>query len=523
LDGVELVGLPAKALNRVRATRIAMVFQDSQQALNPYLSIGEQLTCVLKGHRLARGAAAAAKARQLLHRVGLPDADRQYRSYPHQLSGGMRQRAMIALALSCGPGMIIADEPTTALDVTVQAQILALLQELRREAGIGVLLITHDLGVVAQNCDRMLVMHAGRVVEQGSTAQVFDRPQRVETRAMLAAVPRLDALPPPRPAESPAVLRVENLTVSFRDRHARHAPAAAVRDLSFSLQRGETLAIVGESGSGKTTVARAVLGLIAADSGAIYLAGKRAAANLHLRPAAQRHAMQLVFQDPVASLNPSMTVESTLAEAFALRTPRLAPPARRKKVIAALARVGLDEAVLCRRPHELSGGQAQRVAIARALAFEPGILFCDEAVAAMDGTVRAGVINLIQAEQGRTGLSVVFITHDLAVVRQISHRVLVMYKGRLCELAGNDALFRKPQHPYTRLLLDSVPSADPRRRPQCVSAIGEIPSADASAAGCVFHPRCGFAVPACAADVPHARLLDGSAVACHRAEDIDLT
>ena len=529
LEGVDLVGKDEKALNQVRAVRIGMVFQDPKQALNPYLRIGEQLRLVLVRHRVARGADAGKRALQLLRRVGLPDPVRQSRSYPHQLSGGMRQRAMVALALTCSPQLLIADEPTTALDVTVQAQILGLLQELRLSSGIAVLLITHDLGVIAENCERMLVMHQGRLLEQGTTSEVFRNPSHPGTRAMLAAAPRMDAPPPdmPTPSDAAPVLRVKDLTVTFEDSSGgwrRRKSLPAVNGISLSLRRGETLAIVGESGSGKTTLARALLGLVPAAGGVIELLGAPAAGTLDSRSADQRHSMQLVFQDPQASLNPAMTVAAIIAEAVALCEPRLERARRRERVVAALARVGLDRTLLHRFPHELSGGQAQRVAIARSLAVEPTVLFCDEAVAALDGTARTEVLELLQAEQRRTGLSLIFITHDLGVVRQISHHVLVMYMGRLCEFSSNEALFERPRHPYTRALLDSVPIPDPGRgpRPPAGGIAGEAAPPGKAPGGCPFHPRCAFAAKRCGEEVPEPERIGGADVACHRAGELDL-
>jgi peptide/nickel transport system ATP-binding protein len=529
LCGVDLIGQPPRVLNRFRARRLAMVFQDPKQALNPYLRIGEQLKRVLLEHRIARrGCDARNQAQELLRRVGLPDVERQCRSYPHQLSGGMRQRAMIALALAVGPELLIADEPTTALDVTVQAQILCLLQELRRQSGIAILLITHDLGVIAENCERMLVMHRGRLLEQGATSEVFLNPMHPETRAMLAAAPRIDASPAglSAPSEEAPLLRVKDLSVNFNEssgKWRRQRPLPVVRRVSLSLRRGETLALVGESGSGKTTLARAILGLVPTAAGTITIPGARRAGDLRSRSRNERHELQLVFQDPLASLNPAMTVEAIISEAVVLREPRLARPGRRARCIAALARVGLDERLLHRFPHELSGGQAQRVAIARCLTLGPKILICDEAVAALDGTVRTEVLELLKAEQGGSGLSLLFITHDLAVVRQISHRILVMYMGRLCEVASNEALFERPRHPYTRALLDSVPVADPAARGWRTAGIArEISSPDKPPSGCPFHPRCAFAVQKCSEVLPDRQRIDGSDVACHRARDLDL-
>ena len=525
-DGFDLLGQDLKTLNRYRARRIAMVFQDPQQALNPYLTIGAQLTRVLKEHGIARGRNAEKRALELLTRVGLRDADRQYRAWPHHLSGGMRQRATIALALSCEPELLIADEPTTALDVTVQAEVLRLLASLREEKGIALLLITHDLGVIAGNSERMLVLHRGGVIEQGATRAVFRKPAEAITKAMLAAAASVEDTPPAPPTVSGAapVLSVDDLEVTFRDRAGPGWRAGsgghAVRAVSFSLGPGETIAVVGESGSGKTTVARAIVGLAGEGRGSVTLSGEPLAPRVRSRSPATRRELQMVFQHPVASLDPAMRVERIIAEPIKLHKPELGRSARDRRIVAVLERVGLDSSLLQRFPHELSGGQAQRVALARALVLEPKILICDEAVAALDGTARRAVLALLKAEQQRSGLSLVFIAHDLAVVRQISHRVLVMYMGRVCELAGNETLFRRPRHPYTRALLDSVPIADPDRPPRLAPVVGEVSSGIPP--GCAFHPRCAFAVARCKVERPEPERVDGSQVACHRAREIDL-
>jgi peptide/nickel transport system ATP-binding protein len=528
-DGCELLGKDNKLLNRFRARRIAMVFQDPNQALNPYLGIGDQLRRVLLAHRVVTRNRVRPAALGLLERVGLPDPERQLRAYPHQLSGGMRQRALIALALAAEPDVLIADEPTTALDVTVQAQILNLLRKLRAEAGIALLLITHDLGVIARNSERVLVMHRGRAVEHGATAEVFRNPSHPRTREMLDAAPGLArAVTNPTPAAGGAapLLRVDDVSVSFRvangARRRRRSMLHAVRSVSLTVASGETVAIVGESGSGKTTLARAIVGLLPANEGDISFRGVPLAGRVQERPAAVRRQLQMVFQDPAASLDPAMTVADIVAEPLGLQHPGLVRAERGRRVGDVLQRVGLPGDLLKRRPHELSGGQAQRVAIARALVLEPQLLICDEAVAALDGTIRKEVLDLLRAEQHRSGLALVFITHDLALVRRISHRVLVMYMGRVFELADSKALFERPRHPYTRALLDAIPVATPDAPPPVTRIRGEVASLLHPPAGCVFHPRCEFRIARCGIEVPALQAQAGGAVACHRAGDIDL-
>lgn len=467
-DGCELLGGSERVLNRFRARRIAMVFQDPSAALNPCLTIGRQLTRVLLAHRITRRDRAKAAAFALLERVRLPDPERQFGAYPHQLSGGMRQRAMIALALAADPEIIIADEPTTALDVTVQAEILTLLRELRASSGQALVLVTHDLGVIAQNSERMLVLHRGRRLEEGRTRDVFREPAHAVTRTLLAAALRLDApAPPDAPAAGAPVLEIANVSVSYgeRRRRLRRTALSTVRDVTLAVGAGETLAIVGESGSGKTTLARAIVGLVPPDEGRVSVSGDALSPGLAGRTPHERRRVQMVFQDPLSSLDPAMKVRDILAEAVRLRRPGTDSPARGKVIRELLDRVRLDAALLDRKPHELSGGQAQRVAIARALAVDPVVLVCDEAVAALDGHVRVQVLEVLRAEQRSSGLSLVFITHDLAIVRRIAHRVAVMHAGRICELAGNRALFERPQHPYTRALMEAVPVPDPSVAP----------------------------------------------------------
>jgi oligopeptide/dipeptide ABC transporter ATP-binding protein len=511
-DGRETLGLRERELKALRATRIAMVFQDSLEALNPYVRIGRQLGHILRCHGLADGNAAKARVLEMLAAVGLPDPDRQARAYPHQLSGGMRQRVMLAAALIAGPDLLIADEPTSALDVTVQAQILDLLCRLRQETAL--LLITHDLGVVAGHCDRVVLIERGRKVEEGVTGAVFAAPSAAYTRRLLQASPQRQGDVGPAPVTGPALLEARGLSAAYREpgRGSLHA----VKGVDLDLAAGETLAIVGESGSGKSSLARAILGLVPASAGRVVFAGVALPADLRHRAQAMRRDLQLVFQDPVASLNPQLTVEQIVAEPLAAGRP-VGRRERRDQVAAMLEKAGLSPEFLGRHPHELSGGQAQRVAIARALIVEPRVLVCDEAVAALDGTVRARILDLLADLQRHSGLAILFIAHDLAVVRQISHRVMVMYLGQVVEVAGSRELFTKPAHPYTRALIDAVPTLDGRRPPVLH---GEVPSPLAPPPGCAFHPRCPYAEARCALSVPPLEYAGGRLVACLRAGEV---
>ena len=517
-DGEELANKTNKQLDQVRAVRIGIVFQDPMQALNPYLRIGKQLRQILLQHGLARRDTADAKVVEMLNRVGLPDVERQFRAFPHELSGGMRQRVMIASALICEPDLLIADEPTTALDVTVQAQILDLLEELRDDTAL--LLITHDLGIVAGRCERLLVFEAGKLVESGATTAVFAAPKKNHTKKLLAAAARVDRGEIRKPVSGKTVLGVEGASVSYRNRS--NDRLRAVTDVNLSLREAETLAIVGESGSGKSSLVRALLGLIPMRAGRVVYAGEPLEGPVQSRAIAQRRDLQLVFQDPVSALNPQMRVVTLVGEPLLVHESALSAELRNERVVAILNKVGLDESYLRRFPHQLSVGQAQRVAIARALVLQPKILICDEAVAALDGSVREQVLGLLRDIQREAKLSIIFISHDLAVVRSMSHRVVVMYMGRLLEVAETTNLFTVPRHPYTRALLDVSPVPDPLVAPVAAPLKGEIPSSLTPPPGCVFHPRCLFAKPVCAQERPELRSVGGSRTACHRAAEIDL-
>jgi len=525
-DGVNILGAPECTLNQYRTRRMSIVFQDPMSALNPYVRIGDQLKRILIEHELVGEDEVESRALEMLQLVGLPDVERQYRSYPHQLSGGMRQRVMIAAALIGRPELLIADEPTTALDVTVQAQILGLLRQLRDTLDTALLLITHDLGVVAGNCERMLVLKDGELVESAPTRQIFTSPAHPDTKAMVTAAKRSDLLPCAlkRSADERPTLEIDSLAVSYAvpgERRSRRK-LDAVRQLSMTVAPGETVAVVGESGSGKTSLARAIVGLIPAQAGSMVLLGKPLKGLVESRSNASRRDLQMVFQDPVGSLNPAMRIEDIIIEPLTVHEPDRIKVNKKERVAAMLQRVGLSEALSRRYPHELSGGQAQRVAIARALVLKPKILICDEAVAALDGSVREDILELLRTEQQQSGLSLIFITHDLATVRQISHRVLVMYLGRVCELSDTESLFMRPKHPYTKALLDAMPIADPDIGIVVLSELGEAPSMMRPPAGCVFHPRCTYSVSRCGEVVPELQDFEMTSVACHRAAELDL-
>jgi oligopeptide/dipeptide ABC transporter ATP-binding protein len=525
-DGDELLGAGTQALNAYRPQRMAMVFQDPMAALNPYVRIGDQLSRILIEHRICGAREARQRTLAMLRRVGLPDAERQYRSYSYQLSGGMRQRAMIGAALLSGPELLVADEPTTALDVTVQAQILNLLRELRVQSETALLLITHDLGVVAGNCERMLVMDSGQLLEEGTTKEVFASPLHERTASLLDAIPRIDrpVLAAPLANDTPVVLQVENIAVNFKvSKTSGSGTLRAVNAFNLSLAAAETVAIVGESGSGKTSLARAILGLIPAHSGRVCYLGKPLKGKVQSRKLAAHRALQMVFQDPLTSLNPAMRIDEIVAEPIRIHEPRKNRAQRSEDVHDVLQRVGLGVELHTRYPHELSGGQAQRVAIARALVLRPSVLVCDEAVAALDGTVQYEILQVLQAEQERAGLSLIFITHDLAVVRQISHRVLVMYMGQTFELAENDAVFQRPRHPYTKMLINAVPVPDPTAKLADVGSLDEAPASPGPGAGCPFQPRCEHAIAICSDSTPELADCEGTLVACHRAAELDLS
>ena len=578
-DGRDLLTLSDEQMREIRGRDISMIFQEPMTSLNPILTIGMQITEPLLIHMGMTTEQARTRAIELLGLVGIPDPARRLEQYPHQFSGGMRQRVMIAIGLACNPKLIIADEPTTALDVTIQAQILELMKDLSRKLNIALVVITHNLGVVARYADRVIVMYASRLVEENDADDVFHRPRHPYTMGLLRSVPRLDrprgakletieglppnaAAPPPGcrfaprcPYKiaiceiEPALLRTDTGGLSRCHRHeeiaegkivwaaadqalqtsiaktgtpllsVRHltkhfevhgglraasGTVRAVQDVSFDILPGETLGLVGESGCGKTTVGRLILRLEDPTDGELRFEGRdlRTASAADMK--AVRRKIQVIFQDPYSSLNPRMTVGQIIGEP--LHVYKLVPnrKSENERVAQLLEQVGLRPEMVARYPHQLSGGQRQRVGIARALAMEPSFIVCDEAVSALDVSIQGQIINLLEDLQRRLGLAYLFIAHDLAVVRHISMRVVVMYFGRVMEIADRDEIYRSPLHPYTKVLLDAAPIPDPTvekgREPRLIK--GELPSHMSPPSGCVFNTRCPMASDECRQVVP---------------------
>ena len=574
-----LLDLNAEQMRELRGREISMIFQEPMTSLNPILTIGLQITEPLQIHLGMNDRQARDRAVELLNLVGIPDPERRLDQYPHQFSGGMRQRVMIAIGLACNPKLVIADEPTTALDVTIQAQILELMKNLSRQLNIALIIITHNLGVVARYADRVVVMYAARRIEQGSAETVFHQPRHPYTLGLLRSVPRLDrprgakletieGLPPNLAAVPPGcrfaprcpfritvcdeepplyttdtgglsrchrheeiaagkitwaaaagavpestartaqpLLSVRNLQKHFQvagKLRGKHGVVRAVEDVSFDLYPGETLGLVGESGCGKTTVGRLILRLEDPTGGHIHFEGRDMAVASASELKAIRRKVQVIFQDPYSSLNPRMTVGQIVGEPLSVF--KLAPNRKQAetRVAELLQQVGLRPEMAQRYPHQLSGGQRQRVGIARALALEPSFIVCDEAVSALDVSIQGQIINLLEDLQRQYGLAYLFIAHDLAVVRHISMRVLVMYFGRIMEIADRDVLYREPLHPYTKVLLDAAPVPDPtiekNREPRLIT--GELPSHLAPPPGCVFNTRCPLASQECREVVP---------------------
>jgi peptide/nickel transport system ATP-binding protein len=578
-DGKHLLNLDDEEMRQLRGRDISMIFQEPMTSLNPLLTIGLQITEPLTIHLGMSEQQAKARAIELLSLVGIPDAAGRLDQYPHQFSGGMRQRVMIAIGLACNPKLIIADEPTTALDVTIQAQILELMKDLSRRLNIALIIITHNLGVVARYADRVIVMYAARMAEQGPAEAVFHRPRHPYSMGLLRSVPRLDrprggkldtieglvpnlaeappgcrfaprcpfrmdicAIEPPlaqtdtgglsrchrhaeiasgkiawasatgeaKPVASQTrapLLSVRGLTKHFpvRARIARTSQKVrAVEDVSFSIYPGETLGLVGESGCGKTTVGRLLLRLDQPTAGEISFDGVNMVTATPSELKALRRKIQVIFQDPYSSLNPRMTVGQIIGEPLHVYGLAADGAAAHSRVQELLGQVGLRPELDSRYPHQLSGGQRQRVGIARALAMEPSFIVCDEAVSALDVSIQGQIINLLEDLQRRLGLAYLFIAHDLAVVRHISMRVVVMYFGRVMEVADRDTLYREPLHPYTKVLLDAAPVPDPSiekaRAPRLIK--GELPSHLTPPTGCVFNTRCPMASQECREIIP---------------------
>jgi peptide/nickel transport system ATP-binding protein len=456
--GQNLLTFAEDAWLGVRGRRIAMVFQEPMTALNPLMRIGDQIAEMFEAHDLLSPKERRHKALSLLREVGLPDPERTVRAFPHQLSGGQRQRAMIAMALALEPAVLVADEPTTALDVTTQAQILKLIRDLQRRRNMAVMFITHDFGVVADIADRVVVLQHGKVVEQGAADDVLSRPQHPYTRALLAAVPKLQ--PPPRPSrldrpKAVEVIGLEKTYVSGGSWFRAPRSVQAAKEVSFDIFQGETLGLVGESGSGKSSIARLIMRLIEPDRGTVRLGGTDLTKTSGKALREQRRRIQMVFQDPFASLNPRRKVGNIITDGPIAHGAD--PTDARQRARDLLGLVGLNASAMERFPHEFSGGQRQRIGIARALALDPEILVADEAVSALDVSVQAQVLDLLEDLKTRLGLSMLFITHDLRVAAQICDRIAVMQRGMIVELRPAAALFSTPEHPYTRELLAAVP------------------------------------------------------------------
>ena len=484
-DPIDLAQTDQGLMRTIRGNEIGMIFQEPMTALNPVFTVGRQLTEGLRVHKGMTKQQAEARALELLRQVRIPEPERRLKQYPHELSGGMRQRVVIAMALACEPRLLIADEPTTALDVTIQAEILALMDRLKRETGTAVMFITHDMAVVAQMADRVVVMYRGNKVEEGTVEEIFENPQHEYTKALLAAVPKLGEMtgkPLPEPMRllgsdqgeikpivggDEVLLEVKNLTTRFAVRggllRKLISNVHAVEDVSFTIKKGRTLSLVGESGCGKSSAGRSILRLVEPQSGSVILDGKDVIAMSQRELREARVDMQMVFQDPFASLNPQMQLSDQVSEP--MRNYGLIKGKEMQDRVAMLFdRVELPRSFMRRFPHELSGGQRQRVAIARALALNPKLIIADEAVSALDVSVQAQVLNLMMELQAELGISFLFISHDMAVVERVSHDVGVMYLGRIVEMGPRQAVFENPQHPYTQALMKAVPIADPRRR-----------------------------------------------------------
>ena len=584
LNGDNLLAKSEAGMRRIRGNDISMIFQEPMTSLNPVFTVGSQIAETIALHKRIGAAAARRQSIDMLELVGIPEPARRFNAFPHQMSGGMRQRVMIAMALSCSPKLLIADEPTTALDVTIQAQILDLMRRLQKEFGMSILFITHDLGVVAEVADRVVVMYAGRAVEAATVTDLFENPRMPYTIGLLNSVPRVDreafrqqrlrAIPGnvPNPIDLPSgcafhprcrfaveacgrevprledtgnghmvrclrsseiallvsaphdawtvqatgagtgpaatakrLLEVKNLSVSFPIRGGLASRVIgrvqAVCDISFDIAAGEVVGLVGESGSGKTTAGQALLRLVEPTGGKVMFDGIDVGALDRSGLRDLRRRMQIIFQDPFASLNPRMTVEEIVGEAFAIHKLERGPN-RRARIAEILQSVGLSSDHMRRYPHEFSGGQRQRIGIARALAVRPQFIVADEPVSALDVSIQAQVVNLLQDLKQQLGLTLLFIAHDLGVVEYLCDRVIVMYLGRIMEVAPARRLYASPAHPYTEALLSGVPIPDPMIKRQRIILDGDIPSPINPPSGCVFRTRCRLATAECAEVIP---------------------
>jgi peptide/nickel transport system ATP-binding protein len=600
LDGCDLLDEPEIAMRDIRGRRVAMIFQEPMLSLNPVMQIGAQIAETLQRHTDLAGAALEARVLELLNSVGIPDPARRRTEYPFQLSGGMKQRVMIAIALACGPELLIADEPTTALDVTIQAQILDLLRELQKKTGMSVLLITHDLAVVAEMAQRVAVMYAGQIVETASRENFFRKPAHPYSRKLFDSLPgnhrRGDTLavirgsvppltreftccrfadrcdfawdvcrtvvPPwydvgvgqgarchlyaegaedrlaaaeaqrkkpsgeapnaaqPVASADGALLRVTDLKIHFPIRSGVlqrvTSQVKAVDGVSLSIAAGRTLGLVGESGCGKTTVGKGILRLVEPTGGRVLFAGQDLARLTRSAMRAKRNEVQIIFQDPYASLNPRMRVTEILDEGMAALGIGRTASERASRIDRLLDEVGLAPEMKLRYPHEFSGGQRQRIAIARALSVEPRLIICDEPTSALDVSVQAQILNLLKSLQDRKGLAYLFITHNISVVEFLAHEVAVMYLGRIVEAGAVDEVLKSPQHPYTRALLSAVPVIDGATHREFIRLQGDLPSPVNPPTGCYFHPRCPHVMPECAGTYPAATPLSATrAVHCH--------
>jgi len=611
LGDTDIAALPADEMQSMRGARISMIFQEPMTALNPVHKIGRQIGEVFRIHypAMARTAIAAA-SEELLQKVGIPDPHKRLQEYPHQISGGMRQRVMIAMALACRPDILIADEPTTAIDVTIQAQILALMKKLQHETGMAIIFITHDLGVIAEMCDDVLVMYAGQCAEMAPAAALFQHPQHPYTRGLLASMPRLETpgktrlhvirgmvpaldnlppgcrfqnrcddaraicetAPPPleeiraghqvscychsktdaiqeiiRPYSDPAPsatgachsagkLNPAKTDVCLEVRHLKkHFPVRggilwrtvgcvlAVDGVSFQIKNSETVGLVGESGCGKTTVGRTLLRLYKPTSGEVIFGGRNLAQVPSRAMRDLRKEMQIIFQDPFESLNARQTIAEILEEPFVIHRIGTASE-RRQEVLRLLDRVGMPANSLNRFPHEFSGGQRQRIGIARAIALKPRLIVCDEPVSALDVSIQSQILNLLGELQQEMGLSFLFIAHDLAVVKNISDRIAVMYLGKIVEFADAQTLYQHPRHPYTRALISAIPVPDPCHVSTKIILHGDVPSPRNPPSGCRFHTRCPYAIDRCIQEEPPLIPVNGDPddshlAACHREKE----